>query len=265
MAELAGKSVAIKVSGTATAFVGEVTTGATDQYYQITDAAKRVLDRTETIHVLVKGSNTTTEGGTNTTTIHKDSHGLATGDVIINTTRANAKREVTYVSADEVTVTAVTSQTSGDTIERYIQAAASTYTLNRLNGKASFTTSTPRTVLISGKYLPMSTAAYANTMSRIKSIDLLDIASFGDSYKKRLAGLLHAAGTLTQLDVTDDTFNDALTAGVPIVIEDVDDSGSEPNRVWALLDQTEIAQAVADAQSNIISWVSHDEWLTLGG
>jgi len=56
-----------------------------------------------------------------------------------------------------------------------------------------------------------------------------------------------------------------LTAGVPIVIEDIDDTGSEPNRVWALLDQTEIAQAVADAQSNIISWVSHDEWLTLGG
>lgn len=56
------------------------------------------------------------EAGTSTTNIKVTAHGLANGDVIINSTRGNAERAVTVVDADNVTVEAVASQTSGDTI-----------------------------------------------------------------------------------------------------------------------------------------------------
>jgi hypothetical protein len=264
MAELAGKSCVIKISGTSTAMTGEATTSADNKNYQITSTTKRVLDMTATISILKKGTDDEAEAGTNTTTLIMSTHGLATGDVIINTTRSNAKRAVTWVDANTVTVTAVTDQQSGDTIQVY-KADTGYASLNRLNGTVTYTDALSRTILISGYYLPMSTAAYANSASRVRTADLLDIEAFGDTNKKRLKGLLHASGTLTQIDVTDDTYTDALTAGVPVVLEELDAAASEPNRVWIMLESSEIQAAVDGIESNVVSWVSHDEWLTLGG
>lgn len=56
------------------------------------------------------------ESGTNTTNIKITGHGLSTGDHIINRTRSNAVREITYVDADNFTVETVGSQTNGDNI-----------------------------------------------------------------------------------------------------------------------------------------------------
>lgn len=56
------------------------------------------------------------ESGTTTTNIKVSAHGLVTGDVIVNTTRENATRQITVVDANNFTVDAVTSQTSGDSI-----------------------------------------------------------------------------------------------------------------------------------------------------
>ena len=56
------------------------------------------------------------ESGTTTTNIKITGHGLSTGDHIINRTRSNAVREITYVDADNFTVETVTSQTNGDNI-----------------------------------------------------------------------------------------------------------------------------------------------------
>jgi len=265
MAEVTGLNCSIKISGAAVPFVGEVTTmGGTNTTYQITDTSKQVLDRTETIHVLVKGSNDAAESGTNTTNLKMTSHGLATGDVIINTTRSNAVREVTYVDANNVTVSAVTSQTTSDTIEVYKQATASTYTLNRLNAMATFTSATARTVLISGSYLPMSTAAYAHKMSKHEAVDILEKTKFGSTSKERLAGMKSASGTLSQFDVTDTTYSAALLAKVPIIIEDRTSTGALPNRRWALLDSDQMEAAVAGIQDETIGWVSYDAWLQLG-
>jgi hypothetical protein len=262
MAELAGKSVTIKVSGVSTAMTGEATTAAGNLTYQVTDTAKQVLDRTATIGVLLKGTNDTTEAGTNTTNIKMTAHGLATGDVIINTTRADAKRAVTYVDVDNVTVAAVTDQTNGDTIEVYKQTTG--YTLNRLNGTATFAAAIARTILISGYYMPMTTAAYANAHSHSQNCSLLESSVYGATHVARLAGLLSASGTLTQINVADETFNDALTAGVPIVIEDVAVSGGSPNRFWAILDSSEMQAAIAGIQSNVVSWTSTDSMIKLG-
>lgn len=59
MPELAGKLATIKVSGEATVFPAEATTTTDDKTYQITNAAKRVLDRDTTPTVLDGGIATT--------------------------------------------------------------------------------------------------------------------------------------------------------------------------------------------------------------
>lgn len=267
MAELAGYTTQIKVSGAATSMVGEATTeDATTKIYQITAATKQVLDRTATIRVHLQGADDEAEADTTTTTIKMTAHGLVVGDLICNETRSNAYRLVlTQPDANTITVAAVTDQAVGDTIAIYKTEAATAYTLNRLNGTVTYADALSRVIKISGDYLPMTIAAYANQMSRSDACDMLDNTKFGDTYRKRTAGLKSASGTLTQFHTTDTTFEDALAAGEPVVIEDRDTSVSEPNRYWALLESDEVAAAIDSLQTETVSWVSYDSWIKLGG
>ena len=264
MAELSGKDYSIKISGAAVYLTGETTTSvAGDLVYQITDTVRRILDRTGSIWVHKKGTNDTAEAGTTTTNIKMTAHGLVNGDLIINTTHAGV-RTVTRVDADNVTVIAVTGQTTSDTIEIYKTEPATAYTLNRLNGKVTYLTNVSRVIKISGSYLPMTTAAYANSSSTNKTAEVLDVTTFGLTHKKRIAGLKSASGTLSQFDVADTTYSAALTAGVPIVIESRTVSTEEPDRFWALLESDEVKAAVDGVQDETVSWVSYDAWINLG-
>lgn len=266
MAEVAGFTTQIKISGAATAMVGEATTeDVATKVYQITAATKQVLSMDGLIRVHKQGTDDTAEADTTTTTIKMTAHGLVVGDLICNETRSNAYRLVlTRPDANTITVAAVTGQTEGDTIATFKTEAASAYSLNRLNGKVTYATAASRVIKISGDYLPMSVAAYANQMSRSDNCDMLDVTKFGDTYKKRKAGLKSASGSLTQFHTTDTTFSDALIAGVPVVIEDRTASDAEPNRYWALLESDEVAVAIEGIQTESVSWVSFDSWIKLG-
>ncbi len=265
MAELSGASCVIKISGAGVAMVGEATTATADLTYQITSTTKQVLDKTGTIRVQKFSANGTAEAGTNTTNIKITTHGLQVGDLICNTSRSNAYRLVTVrVDADNVTVASVASQTTGDTIARYPTEATTAYSLNRLNGKVTYASAVSRVIKISGDYLPMTTAAYAHSMSRSKAIDLLDKTQFGDTYKSKMTGLKYASGTLSQFNLADTTYSDALIAGVPVVIEDRDAAASEPNRFWALLEKDDVSAAINGVQDEIVGWTATDAWIELG-
>lgn len=203
MAELAGKSVLIKISGSPTTMTGEATTSLGDnKAYQITNTAKQVVDFASALTVL--------EGG------------VATTDP---------------------------------------------YTFNYLNGTVTFDSADAGrgVITITGKYLPMTTAAYANSVSRSEVATLGDATVFQDEYRRRTPLLLSASGTLTQIDVTDSTFLNALLAGNPVVIEDRDTATSEPNRFRVLLETSELSAAIEDLQKNVVSWTSTDEWIKQGG
>lgn len=58
----------------------------------------------------------TAEASTDSTTVKITNHGLSNGDVIVNQTRGNARRAVTVVDTNTLTVSSVTNQTSGDII-----------------------------------------------------------------------------------------------------------------------------------------------------
>jgi hypothetical protein len=187
-ATIAGKRALIKVSGAATAFTAEATTmSGVNTVYQITDATKRILDRTATI--------TVKDGGV-------------------------------------------------PTVEAY--------TLDRLRGKVTFGSAVARVITIDGSYLPMSTAAKCRAFGFTISAANLDDSDFesvqaSGGFISRRQGLLDVSGTLGRRWTTDTYFSDALTAGVPVVIEFfLDYTSTTPHLcVWALLDK-DGAQAAVD-------------------
>lgn len=266
MPEVIGYTTQIKISGAPTFMTTEAATqDATQKKYQITTESKRVLEREGTIRVHLKGANDAAEASTTTTTIKMAAHGLAVNDLICNTTCSNAFRLVlTVPDAGTITVAAVTGQASGDVIETYKTQPESLYNLNRLNGTVTFPTATSRVIRISGNYLPMSVAAYANQMSKNEAADILDVTKFGDTYHKRKAGLKSASGSLTNFYSVDEVFSAALTAGEPVVIEDRTAAAAEPDRYWALLESSEVSAAIEGMQSQAVSWISHDAWIKLG-
>ena len=265
MAEIAGKDCQIKISGVLTTMVGEGTTSvAGNLIYNITDEAKQVLDRTGAIKVQKKGTDDISEAGTTSTNITMTAHGLVTGDLICNLDRSSAYRLVAYVDDDNVAVASVAGQTTGNDIEVYKTEATADYLINRLNGRVTYPTATVRVIKISGNYYPMSVAAYAKSASDNKNCDILDITKFGNQYKNRLAGLKSASGTVEHINVIDDYFKDALTAGDPIVIEHRTASSNTPDRFWALLESTEMSAAVEGLQSETVSWISKNSWISLG-
>lgn len=201
MAELAGRSVVLKISGAAVAMAGEATDTIDNITYQIVNAAKQVIDWNTALTVL--------DGGI---------------------------------------------------------ATVEDYTVNYLNGKIIFETiDITRVITVTGAYLPMSTVAYANSVSTTKTADLADASVFGNEYKTRKPLLKSASGTLTSIDVTDETYIDALLAGDPIVFESVPVSGESPDRFMILIESDEMAAEISGLQNQVVTWTSTDEWINKGG
>jgi hypothetical protein len=203
MSERGGKDTVIKISGAAVTITNEAAADSGDhQMYQITNAAKQVLD--------VLTPPTVKVGGTTT---------------------------------------------------------VESYTLSYLNGKVTFATVNAgrSAVTVTGKYLPLTSVAYAHVMSTKSAVDMMEVNTFGFDYKKRINGLKFASGSLGQWDVLDTTFTDALLAGVPVVMETRSKSSDSPDRYWALLESRELSAALTDPQNETVTWVSTNEWITQGG
>jgi uncharacterized membrane protein YdfJ with MMPL/SSD domain len=133
------------------------------------------------------------------------------------------------------------------------------FTVNRLIGTVVFDTEDERTVTITAKYLPLSAAAYAHEYNLGSGVDLYDVTRFGDTYKRKLAGCQFAYGSLKHFNMADEYFSEALTAGLPVVIEITAYSGATPKRLFALFEQSEIIAAVGGAQDASVSFISTAE------
>ena len=204
MAELAGKSAIIKVSGTATSLAEEALSHVTDTTWQISTVSKQVIDY-------------------NSTPTLEKSDGLGGWD------------DITYESVDKL------------------------QGIFTLSGAGEADTETIR--VKAGNYLPLSTATYAHDFSYSKGVELMEVNKFGDDYKSRLAGTKFASGTLSQWDVTTDYYKDALTAGDPVVIEFLYETGASPTRCFALLESVEMQAAINNPQDEVVSFISTDELL----
>lgn len=136
------------------------------------------------------------------------------------------------------------------------------YTLNRLEGSIEFdTVDADRIITIDASYLPMSAAASAHVATFGRGCKLSELPKFGVEYMNRLAGQKFAYGTLSQWDIEDSYFTDALLAGDVVVIEVLSGSGEKPHRMFALLESAELQAALDSPQDEAVSFVSTDKYL----
>jgi hypothetical protein len=259
----AGKKALIKVSGAAVPFVGEPTTSAGPNLtYQITSAAKQIVDLNTAASVHKLSTSAAALAGTTTTNITLTAHGLVVGDCIVNTTRANAARLVTaVVDADNFTVAAITGQTTGDNIAQYPTEPTTAYTLNKVIGTVIYPAATARTILVSGSYLTTTTAAECKDYKVTIDSSNIDVTKFQDDWLVKIQGLLSASGSLSRWLTIDTTFYDALIAGLPIVIELYSQDTNNPDRMFAILNKNEMSAAVAGALEEAVSFESTNKML----
>lgn len=147
---------------------------------------------------------------------------------------------------------AVTVETSPDGTN---WSAASGYTLDRLFGRVIFGTARPTgtQVRVSGKYVPMTTAAEAKGFSQTATAKNDDASVFGDTFVRRDQVQRDITGSLNSFRTTDKYFDDALTAGNPVVIEFALD-GTVISRAWALLNSEQIQAAVDSLIEQDVEW-----------
>ena len=139
---------------------------------------------------------------------------------------------------------------------------SSGFKVNYLLGNIIFTTARniEDVVTVSGKYIPKSLAVTAHEFSFGKGVDVADVTRFGDTHKRKLPMQKYAYGTISQWDVTDTFFTDALLSATPkYIIFESGVVGTDPKIVLALLEKEEIKAAVGSPQDATVSFISANE------
>jgi len=140
-------------------------------------------------------------------------------------------------------------------------AGSTGFKLNRALGKVIFTNarSPADVVTVSGAYLPKSLAVTAHEFSFGKSVDIADVPRFRESHKRKLVMQKYAYGTISQWDVTDTFFIDALLSATPkYVVFDSGAEGADPRAALAYFEKEEIKAAVGSPQDATVSFISAD-------
>lgn len=136
------------------------------------------------------------------------------------------------------------------------------YTVNRLNGTITFGSADPlRVITVTSQYLPMSTAAECHEFSLTINGETIDTTRFQDNWLRKIQGLKSAEGSLSKWWDTDTYFVDTLISGDPVVLELYEQSDLEPERLWAILNSSEMSTAVDGAVEDSVSFESTEELL----
>lgn len=141
-------------------------------------------------------------------------------------------------------------------------AGSTGFKVNMASGKVVFTNArNPADVVtVSGAYLPKSLAVTAHEFSFGKSVDIGDVTRFRNSHKRKIPMQKYAYGTISQWDVTDTFFRDALLSETPkYVLFDSGAEGAEPKAILAFFEKEEIKAAVGSPQDAVVSFISADE------
>ena len=137
------------------------------------------------------------------------------------------------------------------------------YSINRLKGTVTFDVANPTrgSVTLDGEYLPMSTALEAHEWSLSFDAENIDITSFQADCRTRVQGLKGASGSISQWDVTERYYYNALLTGEAVVLELYSQDNLEPIKIWAMLNSDELSAAFDSAQDEVVSFESTEELL----
>jgi hypothetical protein len=134
------------------------------------------------------------------------------------------------------------------------------YTISYLDGKVIFDGANPGRgdITISGYYRPMVYIGQANSYSRNASAALIEVPIFRNARMQRIAGQKSCSGTLTNIDISDTYFIDAIESGELVVIEDRFGAAGRIRRTLALFDSVQFTASVSGASESPVSWQSAD-------
>lgn len=136
------------------------------------------------------------------------------------------------------------------------------FKINRLQGKIEFeTVDDTRVITVDCTYLPLVKVAEAHVASYTEGVDLHEVPRFGDTYKRRIAGLKYATGSLTTWNILDTVFEDALISGNPVLLEYQHSETEKTNRLFALLESVEMSLAIDNPHEQSVSFISTDEFI----
>lgn len=140
-------------------------------------------------------------------------------------------------------------------------AVTTGFIVDTLTGTVIFTSAAVRTVTVSGKYIPTATAAECYEWSLTANAELLDVTKFQDDWTSKIQGLKSAEGSLSRWFNIDGYFANALLSGAPVVIECYTQDTLLPERVWALINSSEMSAAVDGAAEESVSFESSNKML----
>lgn len=195
-------------------------------------AGRRALVRVSGAPVAVTGEATTADGALRSFTITNPA----------------------YRVWDRAAPVAVTRSTDGTT---FTAVPAAEYTVNRLSGTVTFATpqAAGTQVRVSASYLPLAAAAEAKEFSYTLAGKQAEVSTFGASYVQRQQVQRDVTGSLSMWTTADRTFEDALTADRPVVLEFYSDSSAAPDfRAWALVSKDDIKAAVDGMAETSVEW-----------
>jgi hypothetical protein len=150
---------------------------------------------------------------------------------------------------------------SSITVEVGGVAVSSGYTVNTLTGTVIFDTAAVRTVTVTGYYIPMSTAAECKEWSNTINGEMVDTTAFQADWNSRIQGLKMAEGSLSRWLTVDTYFFDALVSGKPVVIELFAQDTLNPDRMWAIINSTEMSAVIDGANEEAVSFESTNKML----
>lgn len=132
------------------------------------------------------------------------------------------------------------------------------FKINYATGTVTFTTQrgADDVITISGAYLPKTQVATAHEFSFGKSVDIGDITRFGDNFKRKIALSKFAYGTLSQWDITDTFFRDALVSATPKFVAFDSGENLDPQVALVYFEKEEIKATISNPQSAVVSFVS---------
>lgn len=124
-------------------------------------------------------------------------------------------------------------------------ATIESYTLDRLTGRITFTTSTSRTITVSGEYLPTASVGQAYEYTWTCSGDNLDATYFGNEFIVRKQGLKDFSANISKFYDTDNYFFNKLQTDGQYVLEFYSLGSSTPDiRAWTKISNDEDSGSV---------------------
>ncbi len=273
--ELAGRQAVVKVSGDPIDLSEEFLVQIKVYVWQVSDANKRVIDRDvepvlerypvfgnweDQDYVSVNKLDGTFIFDTDYT---GDSIRVKSGNYLPMSTAAYAHSYTYNRGVDLFDVTAFRRETS-----RTEDAEAGTTETN--------ITITDHGLEVGNRIINTDRGNAERTVTEIVDDDNFTVASVtnqasGDTielyhyipstHRKRMKGQKFASGSISSWDVVDSYFRDALTSGDPVVLEFRGQDSGDPQRVWALLENTEMAAAIDSPQEETVSYISTDKLL----